>query len=113
MEAAVALRLPLFIHIVVDYFFKIPFQRLYICSIFGSRMSGIKREVRCKSGAIPVAVRWVKEWVFSIPMIIVRSPLSHCWIFIPLFRNAEWEGVQQKPSQKTCQVHLIIRKLSG
>ena len=59
----------------------------YICAVFGSRMSGIKREVRCKSGAIPVAV---------------SSILS---LFI-LHATVNWNGkaVNNRTSQKTCQV---------
>jgi hypothetical protein len=52
---------------------------------------GIKREVRCKSGAIPVAV----------------SSIHNCPICIPL-SNQRWEGIEQRASQKTCQTHSII-----
>jgi len=35
-----------------------PYESIYICKEIGFRnLSGIKREDRCKSGAIPVAVR--------------------------------------------------------
>ena len=58
------------------------------------RATGIKREVRCKSGAIPVAVS---------SNILVQSA-HHCRII-----NQRWEGIEQGTSQKTCQINQIIR----
>jgi ATP:cob(I)alamin adenosyltransferase len=63
----------------------------YICAEFGSRFIGIKREVRCKSGAIPVAV----------------SSIHSRLIYIPLSNN-DGKVLNGGASQKTCQVYSII-----
>jgi hypothetical protein len=42
---------------------------LYICLDFGFRMFGIKREVRCKSGAIPVAVSSILVCLYFMPLL--------------------------------------------
>ena len=62
--------------------------------------SGIKREVRCNSGAIPVAVRLVNGNQ-RLPSLL---PDLHTTVTPP----AGWEGVRFKPSQKTCHIHLIL-----
>ena len=41
------------------FLFGISIFRNHLCRVFGWRRGVIKREVRCKSGAIPVAVRFV------------------------------------------------------
>jgi hypothetical protein len=62
----------------------------YICTVFGSRHNGIKREVRCNSGAIPVAVSSFRD-SSNLSREINSRFMSHasryaCWIFKPLFR---------------------------
>ena len=39
------------------FYFFVPSILPYLCNEFGFRISGIKREVRCNPGAIPVAVK--------------------------------------------------------
>jgi hypothetical protein len=65
--------------------------------VIGSRVTGIKREVRCKSGAIPVAVS------ASACMITVVEPAFSK----PLFRKAEWEGALPEPEDLPIKISLI------
>ncbi len=60
-------------------------SRPYICSVIGSRHNGIKREVRCNSGAIPVAVSSFRECEFTIGLLDLQTT-------VPL--KAGWEGIQ-------------------
>jgi hypothetical protein len=43
-------------HSISITYFEICFDVVHICHELGSRNSGMKREARCKSGTIPVAV---------------------------------------------------------
>jgi len=65
-------------------------QQLFLFGI-GFRMFGIKREVRCKSGAIPVAV----------------SSINGSY-YMPL--NFIWEGDELGASQKTCLYNYYSSK---
>jgi hypothetical protein len=102
----------------------IHFPISYICPVIGSRNCGIKREIRCKSGAIPVAVssgEWSRvngEWsmvnkissrsfnlnIHHSPLPIHHSPVQstyHCRIIIN-----DGKVLNCRASQKTCQVQF-------
>jgi hypothetical protein len=73
--------------------------------ILVSEVIGIKREVRCKSGAIPVAVKALLSNSSKGRHEEGPSILNHC------FDNGK--VLKESLSQKTCQNHLTIILLSG
>jgi hypothetical protein len=58
----------------------------------GPRTNGVKREVRCNTGAIPVAVSFIPPKAENVYTAATVPP------------KAGWEGSKQETSQKTCQV---------
>ncbi len=64
-------------------------------------MFGVKREVRCKTGAIPVAVSSSGD----------EPETVYAAATVPAYPGRE--GSKQGTSQKTCQVYFFITELSG
>jgi hypothetical protein len=65
--------------------------------------SGIKREVRCDSGAIPVAVSSFREIFHDRPV----GSSNHC------SGVRDGKVSKQRASQKTCHVQTDYSRLSG